>query len=99
MLLAVFVFIYSALICLLWHCGLLVSIVTMYFVSSLNCLILGFNWKTFSVPSGIATAALLLGIVLYSFWRSLGTRRYTADSEVEAASGKLWARISSRHAV
>ena len=90
---------YSALIFLLVRYGLIVSIVAMYFLNSFNYVLLVFNWKTFYAPSGIATGALLLGIVIYAFWRSLGNRRYAADSEPEASSGKFWARISSRHAV
>jgi len=45
-----------------------------FFLNTIDDLGLGGDWKAWYVPSGLATLALLLGIAIYAFWRSLGTR-------------------------
>jgi hypothetical protein len=35
---------------------------------------LGTDWTTWYTPAGLASFLLLLGIAIFAFWRSLGTR-------------------------
>jgi predicted Ser/Thr protein kinase len=44
-------------------------------------IILGADWTTWYAPYGLATIALLLGIALFAFWRSLGTRELLGGAE------------------
>ncbi len=85
LMLAIFVAIYGMLLFLLLRYGLIVSIAALFFLNSFSYVMLGANWKTFYTPSGLASGLLLTGMVMYSFWRSLGKAKET-ELPVWAAS-------------
>ena len=74
----IFVGLYMALIFVLLRLGLVAIISSIFFANSFNALILGSDWKAWYAPSGIATLSLMLGIALFAFWRSLGSRELLA---------------------
>lgn len=70
----VFFGISAALIFVLLRLGLVATMCAVIFFGSLGSITLGVDWKEWYAPSGIATLLLLLGIALFAFWRSLGSR-------------------------
>jgi hypothetical protein len=65
---------YGALIFVLLRYGLVATISAVFFLDSSNAIIVGSDWKAWYAPPGIATILLLGGIVVFAFWRSLGSR-------------------------
>ncbi|MBZ5624151.1 MAG: hypothetical protein LAQ69_36450 [Acidobacteriia bacterium] len=57
------------------------TIALFYFVNSFNAITLGGDWKAWFAPAGLATLLLLLGIALFAFWRSLGSRELLGADE------------------
>ena len=45
-----------------------------FFINGIGSMNLGLDWKTWYAPLGFASLLLLLGVVLWAFWRSLGAR-------------------------
>jgi uncharacterized membrane protein len=74
-----YVAIYSALAFVLLRCGLVATIVAVFFADSGNAMLLGLNWQTWYASSGIATLLLLSAIAVWAFWRSLGGRELIGD--------------------
>jgi len=72
---------YMVLIFLLLRLGLVAIIATVFFINGYNALVLGADWKAWYAPSGMATLLLLMGIALFAFWRSLGSRELLAGDE------------------
>jgi predicted Ser/Thr protein kinase len=70
----VYFFIFGVLLLVLLRYGLVTIIAAAFFIDTLDSIGLGMDWKTWDAPAGLATAALLLGIAVYAFWRSLGSR-------------------------
>ena len=54
--------------------GLVTIIAAAFFIDTLDGIGLGVDWKTWDAPAGLANVALLLGIAVYAFWSSLGSR-------------------------
>jgi serine/threonine-protein kinase len=71
---AVFLGVFAVLLLVLLRYGLVTIMAAVFFLNTIDDLGLGGDWKAWYVPSGLATLALLLGIAIYAFWRSLGTR-------------------------
>jgi serine/threonine-protein kinase len=64
----------TALIFVLLRLGLVASIAAVFFVGALGGVALGTDWSAWYVPASLATLLLLMGIVVFAFWRSLGGR-------------------------
>jgi serine/threonine-protein kinase len=79
--LATYVLIYSAIIALLLRFGLVVTMALIFFLNTMSATILGTDWKTWYAATGFASTALLLGITLFAFWRSLGSRNLISGEE------------------
>jgi serine/threonine-protein kinase len=69
-----YVVVYTALAFVLLRCGLVATIAAVFFADSGNAVLLGWDWKTWYAPYGIASLMLLIGIAVWAFWRSLGGR-------------------------
>ena len=70
---AVYLFIFAVLILVLLRYGLVTIIVATFFINTFDDIGVGVDWKTWYAPAGLATVALLAGIAIYGFWRSLGS--------------------------
>jgi hypothetical protein len=71
---AIYLFIFAILLMVLLRYGLVTIIVACFFIDTFDSIGLGGDWKTWYAPAGLATVALLAGIAVYAFWRSLGSR-------------------------
>ena len=71
----------SLLVFVLLRLGLVATITTIFFINSANQVTLGTDWKAWYTPTGLATFCLLLGIAVFAFWRSLGSRELFAAVE------------------
>jgi serine/threonine-protein kinase len=78
---AVYVLLFAVLIFALLRFGLVATIAVFYFVNSLPAITLGGDWKAWFAPAGLATLLLLLGIAMFAFWRSLGSRELLGNEE------------------
>jgi predicted Ser/Thr protein kinase len=74
-----YVVVYSALAFVLLRCGLVATIATVFFADCGNAVLLGGDWKTWYAPYGVASLLLLIGIAVWAFWRSLGSRELIGD--------------------
>jgi len=72
--LAIYTVMYSVLLFVLLRLGLVATMAAVFFIDSTNLITLGTDWKAWYAPEGLATFLLLLGIAVFAFWRSLGTR-------------------------
>jgi len=72
---------YMVMIFVLLRLGLVAMIAAIFFINASNALVLGADWKAWYAPSGIATMLLMLGIVIFAFWRSLGSRGLLAGED------------------
>jgi hypothetical protein len=63
------------LLLVLLRCGLVAIIAAAFFIDTIDSIGLGADWKAWYAPAGLATVALLAGIAIYGYWRSLGTRQ------------------------
>ena len=73
-LLPIYFVLFAALIFILLRLGLVAAFAAVFFVNSCGKIVVGSDWTTWYAPYGLATLALLLGLALFAFWRSLGTR-------------------------
>ena len=71
---AIYIGVYSVLVFVLLRLGLVTTIAAVFYIDTMNQITLGTDWKTWYAPAGLATFLLLLGIAVFAFWRSLGTR-------------------------
>jgi lysylphosphatidylglycerol synthetase-like protein (DUF2156 family) len=79
---AIYLGIFAVLLLVLLRYGLVTIIAAAFFIDTIDSLGLGGDWKAWYAPAGLATLALLLGIAIYAFWRSLGTRElFAPDGE------------------
>jgi serine/threonine-protein kinase len=76
--LAIYLGLYSVLVFVLLRLGLVATMTATFFIDSFNLITLGWDWKTWYAPFGLATFALLLGIAIFAFWRSLGSHELFA---------------------
>ncbi|HTQ55347.1 MAG TPA: protein kinase [Bryobacteraceae bacterium] len=70
----IYLVMYTVLAFVLLRLGLVATIAATFFIDGTNMITLGADWKTWYAPAGIASFVLLLGIAVFAFWRSLGTR-------------------------
>jgi hypothetical protein len=82
--LVIFVAISAILIFILLRLGLVATLAAMFYIDSLDALTVGVDWKTWFAPYGMATLVLLIGIALFAFNRSLGSRELLGGSEQRA---------------
>jgi len=73
-LLPIYFVLFAVLIFVLLRLGLVAAMTAVFFLNSCGQIIVGADWTTWYAPYGVATLALLLGISLFAFWRSLGSR-------------------------
>ncbi len=52
--------------------GLVATMAVIFFANGIGATNLGLDWKTWYAPSGLASLALLVGVALFAFWKSLG---------------------------
>jgi hypothetical protein len=71
---AVYLFIFAVLLLVLLRYGLVTIVVACFFINTFDSIGVGADWKTWYAPAGLATVAMLAGIAVYGFWRSLGSR-------------------------
>ena len=71
---AIYLFVFAVLLMVLLRYGLVTIIVAAFFIDTFDSIGLGADWKTWYAPAGLASVALLGGIAVYAFWRSLGSR-------------------------
>ncbi len=71
---AIYLFVFAALLLVLLRFGLVTIMAASFVIDTFNALGLGEDWKAWYIPGGLATVALLAGIAIYAFWRSMGTR-------------------------
>ena len=76
----VYLFIFAVLLLVLLRYGLVTIVVATFFINTFDAIGLGGDWKTWYAPAGLATVALLLGIAIYGFWRSLGSRELIEEA-------------------
>ena len=69
--LVIYVLIYSVIIAVLLRFGLVVTMVTLFFINTIGSTMIGSDLTTWYTATGFATMALLLGITLFAFARSL----------------------------
>jgi serine/threonine-protein kinase len=70
---AVYLFIFAVLMMVLLRYGLVTIIAACFFIDTFDSIGLGGDWKAWYAPAGLASVALLAGIAVYAFWRSLGS--------------------------
>lgn len=75
---------FGILIFFLLRSGLVTTMSAIFFIDGTNAITLGTDWKTWYAPAGLATLLFLLCIVLFAFWRSLGSRELLGGPEVGA---------------
>jgi predicted Ser/Thr protein kinase len=75
---AIYMGLYSVLLFVLLRLGLVATMTATFFIDSFNLITLGWDWKTWYAPFGLATFLLLLGIAIFAFWRSLGSHELFA---------------------
>jgi hypothetical protein len=78
---AIYVVVFAVLIFALLRFGPVATITLLFFVNSFNAITLGADWKAWFAPAGLATLLLLLGIAMFAFWRSLGSRELLGSEE------------------
>ena len=66
--------IHTGLLLVLLRYGLVTIMAAVFFINTIDDLGLGGDWKAWYAPTALATLVLLLGIAIYAFWRSLGSR-------------------------
>ncbi|PWU08115.1 MAG: hypothetical protein C5B51_08420 [Terriglobia bacterium] len=77
-LLPVYFVLFAALAFVLLRLGLVAAFAAVFFIDSFGKIVIGADWTTWYAPYGIAQLTLLLSIVLFAFWRSLGSRELLA---------------------
>jgi len=78
--LTVYIVLYSALIFTLLRFGLVATIAAVFFINSYQYITVGTAHLSWITPPGLATLTLLLGIAVFAFWRSLGSRELIAGN-------------------
>jgi hypothetical protein len=77
----VYVCAYSVMNWILLRLGLVVMISSIFFINSFGNLAFGTDLTTWYAPYGLATLALMLGIAVFAFWKSLGSREIFGTAE------------------
>jgi serine/threonine-protein kinase len=85
-LVAIYIMLHTVLIFGLLRLGLVTTISAIFFLNSFNAVTLGGDWQAWFAPAGLASLLLLLGLAVFAFWRSLGSRQLLGGQE----SGGGW---------
>jgi serine/threonine-protein kinase len=72
--LALRMLVFAVLVFVLLRYGLVATVAAVFFDSGFDKIVLGSDWTTWYAPAGLATLALLAGIAILAFWRSLGAQ-------------------------
>jgi predicted Ser/Thr protein kinase len=75
---------FAILIFVLLRLGLVALFAEIFFVNSCGKIIVGADWTTWYAPYGLATLALLVGIAVFAFRQSLGSRVLLPSDEAES---------------
>jgi predicted Ser/Thr protein kinase len=75
---------FSVLIFVLLRHGLVTLFAAIFFVNTCENVVVGSDWTTWYAPYGLATLALLVGIAVFAFRQSLGSRPLLASDEAES---------------
>jgi hypothetical protein len=76
---AIYVALFTALIFVLLRFGMLASVSAVFFLNVINGITIGTDWTAWYAPTGIATIALAMSIVLFAFKQSLGGAKIPAS--------------------
>ena len=79
----IFFALFAILIFVLLRLGLVALCSAIFFLNSCGRIVVGADWTTWYAPYGLATLVLLLGIALFAFWCSLGSRELLGSSAAE----------------
>jgi hypothetical protein len=74
--------IFAVLALILVRMGLVSSAAAIFFINTPDRINLGPGLSGWYTPYGLATTALLVGIAVYAFWRSIGDRTLGDEAEV-----------------
>ncbi len=66
--------IFTVLALILIRLGMVSTVAALFFINTMDRINLGPGLKSWYTPYGLATMALLVGISVYAFWRSIGAR-------------------------
>jgi serine/threonine-protein kinase len=80
---AVYFVIFAVLVFVVLRLGLVAIFSTIFFVNGQGAILLGGDWKAWYAPAGLASLLLLMGIAIFAFWRSLGSRELLGSTEPE----------------
>jgi serine/threonine-protein kinase len=76
----VYFFLFASLMFVLLRLGLVALFASIFFLNTIGGrTVLGADLTTWYAPYGLATLALLLGIAIFAFWRSLGGRELLGE--------------------
>jgi hypothetical protein len=73
------IFIFAALFFVLLRLGMVATISAMFFVNVSDSMTLGTDLSAWYAPTGYATLALLIAIVIYAFRRSIGEQQILVE--------------------
>jgi len=76
---AIYAGMFAILIFVLLRFGMVATLAAVFFINTFNKITLGSDWKTWYAPAGLATMLFLLGIAIFAFWRSLGSRELFSE--------------------
>jgi hypothetical protein len=79
--LCVWIALYASLIFTLLRFGLVATIASVFFINSYQYITIGTEHTGWTTASGLATLTLLIGIAVFAFWKSLGTRELIGNEE------------------
>ena len=71
--------VFAVLALILMRVGMVSSVAALFFINTPNRVNIGPGLSGWYTPYGLATMALLLAIVVYAFWRSIGARTLNED--------------------
>jgi serine/threonine-protein kinase len=74
MMLPIYFVLIAILIFVLLRLGFVAAFAAVFFVNTCGKIVVGSDWTAWYAPYGLATMALLFGIAVFAFWRSLGGR-------------------------
>jgi serine/threonine-protein kinase len=75
---------FAILIFVLLRLGLVALCAALFFINGSARIVASAGWNTWYAPYGLATLALLLGIALFAFRQSLGSRELITSGDAEA---------------
>jgi uncharacterized membrane protein len=78
---AMYLTIYGGLIFTLLRLGLLSTMVAIFFINNMSSLLVGWDWKLWFAPAGLASFSLLGGILIWAFRNSLGSQSLVGRTE------------------